>query len=71
MNSGAAGKKSFGKMSALQALTFESEDDDADEERRLTDRVQAIKNQFLRIESGRSNNNSSNDRFSRNNHNHS
>ena len=31
-------------MSALEALTFESEGDDTDEERRLNERVQAIKN---------------------------
>jgi hypothetical protein len=34
-----AGKKSFGKMSALQALTFESDEEDPDEDRRLNERV--------------------------------
>jgi hypothetical protein len=42
-----SGKKSFGKMSALQALTFDSDEEDmGEEQRRLRERIKAMKNQI-------------------------
>lgn len=57
-------------MSALEALTFESDEEDVEEERRLNDRVLAIKNQFARGVASASNMDHSratpsNDRFAR------
>lgn len=44
VHQGLVGKKSFGKISALEALTFESDEEDPEEERRLNERVAALKN---------------------------
>lgn len=54
--SGLGSKRSQGKMSALEVLALESEEEepivtDEDEERRINERINALKNQFQRIES--------------------